>query len=84
MVTGLTEQQRRIIAACDVPRSLAELMAATGVTHRTFFRRTHLQPLVGAGLVAMTNPDNPRAANQRYVLTEAGDALKAIRLGRAR
>ena len=84
MVTGLTEQQRRIIAACDVPRSLAELMAATGVTHRTFFRRTHLQPLVGAGLVAMTNPDNPRAANQRYVLTEAGDALKAIRLRRAR
>ena len=92
MVTGqvgprvgrLTEQQRRIIGSCDVPKTLAELMAGAGVTHRTFFRRTHLRPLVGAGLVAMTNPDNPRAANQRYVLTEAGAALKAARLGRAR
>ena len=80
-VSRLTEQQRRIIAACDVPRSLAELMARAGVTHRTFFRRTHLQPLVDAGIVAMTNPANPRASDQRYVLTEAGVALKAARIG---
>ena len=80
-VSRLTEQQRRIIAACDVPRSLAELMARAGVTHRTFFRRTHLQPLVDAGIVAMTNPANPRASDQRYVLTEAGVALKASRIG---
>ena len=76
----LTDRQRRIIAACDVPRSLAELMAGAGMTHRTFFRRTHLQPLLDGGLVRMTNPDKPRAANQRYVLTEAGVALKAARL----
>ena len=76
-VSRLTEQQRRIIAACDAPRSLAELMAHAGVTHRTFFRRTHLQPLVDAGIVAMTNPANPRASGQRYVLTEAGAALQA-------
>lgn len=83
VVGRLTERQRRIIEACDVPRSLAELMERAGMTHRTFFRRTHLRPLMGAGLVAMTNPDNPRAANQRYVLTEMGAALKAARLGRA-
>ena len=80
----LTDRQRRIIAACDVPRSLAELMAGAGMTHRTFFRRTHLQPLLDGGLVRMTNPDKPRAANQRYVLTEAGVALKAARLRTAR
>ena len=80
-VSRLTEQQRRIIAACDVPRSLADLMAGAGVTHRTFFRRTHLQPLVDAGIVAMTNPSNPRASDQCYVLTEAGVALKAARIG---
>ena len=80
----LTDRQRRIIAACDMPRSLAELMAGAGMTHRTFFRRTHLQPLLDGGLVRMTNPDKPRAANQRYVLTEAGVALEAARLRTAR
>lgn len=29
-VTMLTDQQRRLIAACDMPKSLVELMALTG------------------------------------------------------
>ena len=69
-----------MIAACDIPRSLAELMALAGLTHRTFFRNRHLKPLLDANIVRMTNPDNPNAANQRYVLTESGLALKASRL----
>ena len=36
------------------------------------FRRKHLKPLLEAGLVRMTNPDNPRAPNQKYVLTDVG------------
>ena len=78
---SLTAHQRRIIDACDVPRSLADLMELVGVTHRTFFRRNHLQPLLDAGIVRMTKPDKQNAANQRYVLTEAGVALKAGRMG---
>lgn len=76
----LTSPQQAILDACEAPRSLAELMDRIGATHRTFFRRTHLQPLLNAGIVRMTNPDNPRAANQRYVLTEAGAAIRAERL----
>ena len=72
----LTVRQRAIVAACQVPRSLAELMERAGVSHRSHFRRKHLRPLLEAGLVRMTNPDNPRAPNQRYVLTDAGAALK--------
>ena len=65
-----------------MPRSLADLMElAIGVTHRTFFRRNHLQPLLDAGILRMTKPDKQNAANQRYVLTEAGVALKAGRMG---
>ena len=79
-VSPLSDQQRRVIAACDIPRSLAELMALAGLTHRTFFRNRHLKPLLDANIVRMTNPDNPNAANQRYVLTESGLALKASRL----
>lgn len=73
----LTPRQRAIVDACDVPRSLAELMERAGVTHRSHFRTTHLKPLLKARVVRMTNPDNPRAANQKYVLTEAGVGLKA-------
>ena len=79
----LTAHQRRIIDACDVPRSLADLMGLVGVTHRTFFRRNHLQPLLDADIVRMTKPDKQNAANQGYVLTEAGVALKAGRMGSA-
>ena len=76
----LSDQQRRVIAACDTPRSLAELMALAGLTHRSFFRNRHLRPLLDANIVRMTNPDSPNAANQRYVLTESGMALKASHL----
>ena len=71
----LTARQRAIVEACDVPRSLAELMERAGVAHRSHFRRKHLKPLLEAGLVRMTNPGNPRAPNQRYVLADAGEAL---------
>ncbi|MCK4305202.1 MAG: putative DNA binding domain-containing protein [Candidatus Eisenbacteria sp.] len=82
VIRRFTEHQRQIIDACDVPRSLAELMDRAGVTHRTFFRRKHVQPLLEAGIVRMTNPKNPPAANQRYVLTEAGVELKAARIAK--
>ena len=75
-VRRLTSRQRAIVAACDVPRSLAELMERAGVSHRSHFRRKHLKPLLDAGLVRMTNPANPRAPNQKYALTDARAALK--------
>lgn len=73
----LTSRQRAIVDACDVPRSLAELMERAGVSHRSHFRSKHLKPLLNAGVVRMTNPENPRAPNQKYVLTQAGVELKA-------
>ena len=72
----LTARQRAIVEACDVPRSLAELMERAGVSHRSHFRRKHLKPLLEAGLVRMTNPGNPRAPNQKYVLTDEGGGIR--------
>ncbi len=82
VIRKLTAQQQRIVAACDVPRSVPELMESAGVKHRTHFRRTHLLPLVRAGIVTMTNPEKPRAVNQRYILTDAGVALRATRISK--
>ena len=73
------EHRRLILDLCETPKSLLELMGHVGMTHRTFFRRRHLQPLVEAGFVRMTNPARPQAANQRYVLTDAGRGLRAAR-----
>ena len=79
----MTAHQRRIVDACDVPRSLLDLMQRAGVRHRTFFRRKHMQPLLDAGIIRMTNPGRQNAADQRYVLTETGVALKAVRIAAA-
>lgn len=73
----LTTRQRAIVNACDVPRSLVELMERANVSHRSHFRTRHLKPLLQVGAVRMTNPGNPRASNQKYVLTEAGAGVKA-------
>ncbi len=74
-LTKLSDQQRRILRLCEVPRAQADLMTALGVSHRTFFRRTHLDPLLQAGLVRMTHPEDPTHPKQAYVVTEAGLGL---------
>ena len=75
LLTDLTADQRRIVALCEVPRKQAFLMQETGLSHRTFFRRKRLDPLVQAGLIRATQPDEPRHPDQAYVVTAAGLAL---------
>ena len=71
-VTNLTDHQKLIIRLCNLPRTRADLMEHTGLNHRAFFRRKHLDPLVRAGLVRMTRPDEPHHPDQAYVVTEVG------------
>ena len=74
-LTKLTDHQRRIIELCEVPRMQADLMRDLGLSHRTFFRRKHLEPLIQGKLVTMTHPEEPNHPNQGYVVTEAGLGL---------
>ena len=74
---GLDEVGWNIVAFCEVPRSTAEIMGELGLTHRTFFRRNHLEPLLAGGVLRMIHPEQPNHPHQAYVLTEAGAALKA-------
>lgn len=74
-VTNLTEHQKTIMTNCDAPRTRAELMERTGLNHRAFFRRKHLDPLVRAGLIRMTRPEEPTHPDQAYVVTESGLAF---------
>ena len=76
----LDEAAWKVIMFCDVPRSLTDILVELGFTHRTFFRRAHLEPLLRSGVLRMTRPYKPNHPDQAYVLTEAGTALKARRL----
>jgi ATP-dependent DNA helicase RecG len=76
----LHDKQWIILNLCDVPRTLKELMDSTGMGSRGYFVTQYLKPLLGAKLIQMTNPENPRAANQRYGLTKMGVELNAWRL----
>ena len=79
-LTELSAIHWKIIDLCDVPRRLADILEALGVTNRGYFKKHHLDPLIKSGIVAMTNPEKPRASNQQYVITEAGARLKARRM----
>ena len=85
VLTNLTDDQRKIMALCEVPRKQAYLMQETGLSHRTFFRRKRLEPLIEAKLIRMTRPDEPNHPDQAYVITEAGlRVLDAWRTGAGR
>jgi len=77
-LTKLTEHQRKILALCEVPRSQTDLMKALDLSHRAFFRRTHLEPIIKANLVRMTHPNEPNHPSQAYVITEAGLGILAL------
>ncbi len=72
LLTNLTDDQRQLVALCEVPRKQAFLMQETGLSHRTFFRRKRLDPLVQAGLIRATHPHEPNHPDQGYVATDAG------------
>jgi ATP-dependent DNA helicase RecG len=74
----LSTVQWLIVNNADTPRKLQDLMEVAGYKQRPFFKATHLEPLLAAGVLRMTVPDKPRSSNQQYVLTEAGVKLKAL------
>jgi ATP-dependent DNA helicase RecG len=81
-LSGLTETQIRILELCAAPRGIADILENIKVTNRTFFRRTHLNPLIEGGILQLQYPDNPRHPRQAYLLTEAG--LRLLENRRAR
>ena len=48
------------------PMSALELLEKLGLKSRLTFRKNYLQPALEAGLIAMTDPNNPTNRNQRY------------------
>ncbi len=62
----LTNKQKNIVNFCSVPRTGREILERLGVSNQTKNRERYITPLVAAGYLQMTNPDNPTASNQKY------------------
>ena len=63
---------RLLLALRKSQRSATDLMTELGLSHRPTFRKNYLHPALEAGLIEMTQPDTPRARNQKYRLTALG------------
>lgn len=62
----LTNKQKDIVNFCSVPRTGKEILERLGISNQTKNRERYITPLVAAGYLQMTNPDNPTASNQKY------------------
>ena len=62
----VTKKQEDIINFCSVPRTAQEIMDRLGITNQQTTRERHITPLIEAGYLEPTNPDNPTASNQKY------------------
>lgn len=60
---------------CKQECSLLEMMNVASATSRRSFVRSFVKPMVKAGLLAMTHPENPRFPFQKYHLTEQGKQI---------
>jgi hypothetical protein len=67
-----SQHQVQIINKCREDRILLELMAMTGRSDRTKFRRQILNPLIEAGLIEMAIPDKLQTSRQKYRLSDKG------------
>ena len=63
---SLSNKQRDIVNFCSVPRTTKEILDRIGVSMHSKNRERYITSLVAAGYLQMTNPDNPKASNQKY------------------
>ena len=63
---ALSNKEKDVVNFCNVPRSAKEILERVGVSMHTKNREKYIISLVEAGYLEMTNPDNPKASNQKY------------------
>ena len=75
-LVGISPATERLLSAVgEGTLSVREMMVSLGLSGRDNFLRRHLAPAMAAGYLQPLYPDVPRHPQQRYCLTEAGQAL---------
>jgi ATP-dependent DNA helicase RecG len=70
-----SDQVLLILNKCITPQSLHELMVEFELSHKTFFRKNYIKPLIDTKLLAMTIPDKPTSSLQCYLTTKEGEKM---------
>lgn len=65
--TKSTETMNEVLAFCERPKSLMEIMAHLGLKHRNNTKSRYIDPLIENGFLEMTIPEKPNSRNQKYV-----------------
>ena len=67
-INHMNERVRALMSVLEeYPLSSAELMERLNLRSRDSFRNNYLNPAIEAGLVVLTEPNNPSSRNQRYL-----------------
>lgn len=75
----LTSTEQKILTALiESEKSARELIDAAGYKSRTGNFKRGLEKLLSEKLILMTNPENPKASNQKYVISEHGFRLLKV------
>ncbi len=64
---GTAEKRKNLLLFCRIPRTRWEMMEHIGLKSRSGFYRNYLKPLIESGDLVMTDLDNPRSKDQKYV-----------------
>ncbi len=56
-----------MILFCETPRSKREIANYLGFKDLRNFTQRYLKPMIDRGKIKMTDPENPRNRNQKYV-----------------
>lgn len=74
IVNGITIKQAKdrveeIVNFCIEPRTTKEILDHMNLKSRSYFRKNVLLPMIDAGLLRFTIPDNPNSPKQKYIRT---------------
>ena len=64
-----------ILNYCSTAKTREELLAQIGLKNLPVNFNRYIKPLLNAGYIVMTHPDQPSSPNQRYRTTETGKLL---------
>ena len=63
-------RKEEILKFCVEPKSLFDIMQYLNLKARKNVMNVYINPMLAAGVLKMTEPDNPTSRNQMYVATE--------------
>jgi len=61
------DRTKKILDFCKIPKSRKEIFEMLGVSNQSKNFKNIIEPLLKNGSLSMTNPDNPKCRNQKYM-----------------